>query len=167
MTFLVAGYETTATPMIQAIHSLSQPENRHPIRPLCRNTSRILLQPASDHHIRPDLQPKLSLTRHVGGVLRLYSPAGVIPLVAAEDATKHSFRRTHPPWSPRFLFNKAYSVSASPGPSLQSTITILLSQKKHNVSSSAKKILLPSEKTRSRKIIKNQVISLKIHQTLC
>lgn len=34
----------------------------HPIRPPCRNTSRILLQPAGDHHIRPDLQPKLSHT---------------------------------------------------------------------------------------------------------
>ena len=113
-------------------------ESTHPIRSPCRkNPAFSSSLPATTTY---DQISSLNYLSHVTSeVLRLYSPVCVIPLVA----TGHSFRRTHPPRSPRSLFDKAYSVSASPGPSL------------HNVSSSAKKILLLSEKTRSRKIINN------------
>lgn len=55
-------------------HTLPIPtgESTHPIRPPFRNTSRILLQPADGHHIRPDPRPKVSLKRR-GGASPVFS----------------------------------------------------------------------------------------------
>lgn len=85
VTFLASGHETTATPMIRVIHSLSQLENRH-IQSCLRAGIYPIFSSSLETTITYDQIPGLKYpSRITSGVLPLYPLVGVMLRMASED----------------------------------------------------------------------------------